>query len=177
MWFEGSLIGVLKKGGWTPADGPQLGFQVGGYSGDGIGRIYDVKIPGTDGAPEVGEGPSTANTGVVFEGQTDVIGRLLAGFDAGALTMALEESGTEILPEVATALEGLEYALLSPSTVQDAIDCAAFLIRTTIGMQRFTDGTINKPGGVPGCGGAIRVLAITRKKSDWVARPALALPV
>lgn len=157
---------------WDQSAGHLLGFHVAGYDKAGVGRLIDVKVPGVGGPQVVVTNVSTTNIGVLFEGQTDVIRRLLGGVDSDALAA----TGVEVPANVARALGGLEYRLLSPLTLQDAVDCAMFLIRTTIGMQRFSDGTSHQPGGVPGCGGAIRVLSVGHKASEWVARPELAVP-
>jgi hypothetical protein len=168
-WFQASLKSAYAAQGtpWTEEIGWRLGFHVAGYGPDGIGRLFDVKVPGKNGPILVETQVSTASIGVLFEGQTDVIRRLLGGVDSDALVA----SGVQVPKDFREALAGLEYNLLFPHTVQDAIDCANFLIRTTIGMQRFSDGTTGNPGGVPGCGGAIRILAIGRKEWEWVARP------
>ncbi len=173
-WFQDSVLDAYRVDGqeWEPDFGAQLGFLMAGYDHEGVGKLIDVKVPGPDGPRIETTDVSTTNIGVLFEGQTDVIRRLLGGVDSDALV----ESGVEVSSDVSNALGDLEYKLLMPLTLQDAIDCATFLIRTTIGMQRFSDGTAGKPGGVPGCGGAIRVLAVSRKDSLWVARPDLALP-
>jgi hypothetical protein len=60
--------------------------------------------------------------------------------------------------------------------MQDAVDFASFLIRTTIDMQRFSDGTRADPGDLPGCGGPVRILAVTREALQWVTPPTLAEP-
>jgi hypothetical protein len=57
--------------------------------------------------------------------------------------------------------------------VQDGIDYAAFLIRTTIDMQRFSDGTIGDPGLIPACGGPLQILVVERGRTVWVAEPEL----
>jgi hypothetical protein len=146
-----------------------LGFLVAGYDEDGIGRIREVALPG----PEVQDDTeiTTASLGVLWRGQTDVIRRLIKGIDSTLLV----NLGHQI-PELAEPIEQLEYRLLLPITMQDAVDFASFLIRTTIDMQRFSDGTMGDPGDVPGCGGPIRVLAITREASTWVAEVPLAGP-
>lgn len=157
---------------WLPEMGPQLGFQVAGYRRDGVGHLIDVQVPGDKGPVVAPTGIATTNIGIYPQGQDDVISRLLHGVDINALA----GSGIEVPEEVSKALAGLEYTLLYPLTLQDAVDCATFLISTTIGMQRFSDGTAASPGGIPGCGGPIRILAITRKKSHWVSPPTLIGP-
>jgi len=45
-------------------------------------------------------------------------------------------------------------------TLQDAVDYAIFLIKTTIDMQRFSDGIVMASGAIAGCGGPIDVTII-----------------
>lgn len=173
-FFQTCLLEAFVAAGtpWLPEMGPQLGFQVAGYTVDGVGHLIDVRVPGDGGALVVQTGIATTNIGIYPQGQDDVISRLLAGVDSDALA----GSGVEVPEDVSEALAGLEYRLLYPLTLQDAVDCATFLISTTIGMQRFSNGTAADPGGIPGCGGPIRILAIMRKESQWVAPPALIGP-
>jgi hypothetical protein len=141
-----------------------LGFLVTGYGADGIGKMRDVSIPG----PALGEGEiTTAQLGVSWRGQTDVIRRLVYGFDGDLFVGA----GHEIPDDLREPIGSLAYQLLFPITMQDAVDFACFLIRTTIDMQRFSDGTAASPGELPGCGGPIRVLAITREGTQWIVPP------
>lgn len=142
-----------------------------GYDSHGIGHLQDVRVPGPDGAALFPSGPATSNTGTTWRGQVDVINRLLHGFDVEAF----EAGKVEVSGDVASALQGLAYKLIPPLAVQDAIDCAAFLIRTTIDMQRFSDGIRTEPDGtgIPGCGGPIRILHVGRNDVKWVSRPLL----
>jgi hypothetical protein len=79
----------------------------------------------------------------------------------------------EISEEVVERLQGLAYNDLAPVTVQDGIDYASFLIRTTIDMERFSDGTIAAPGQVPICGGPLQVLVVERSGTVWATKPEL----
>ena len=144
----------------------RIGFLVGGYDEDGIGAITEVIIPG----PELtAVDVNTATSGVCWRCQTDVIRRLIKGFDMDQFVAA----GNDVPDELGASTALLEYSLLMPVTVQDAIDLAGFLIRTTIEMQRFSDGTLGNPSSVPGCGGSIRVLSVTRTGAEWVTVPTL----
>lgn len=144
-----------------------FGFLVAGYDYDGIGHIREVTIPGPTVEDLADQNISTATMGAAWRGQTDVIGRLIRGVDGEEL-MRL---GVDISDEMMEALPKLSYNLMFPITMQDAVDFAAFLIRTTIDMQRFSDGTFATPGGIPGCGGPIRILAVTAGGTDWVTEP------
>jgi hypothetical protein len=148
----------------------RIGFLVAGYDADGIGRIREISIPSgkvTDFAPD--DEINTAVRGVLWRGQTDVIRRLVRGMDVDMFV----HLGHELPAEAWEQIDGLQYVLLFPITMQDAVDLATFLIRTTIDMQRFSDGVAEAPGNAPTCGGAVRILAVTRGHTEWVAVPTL----
>jgi hypothetical protein len=156
---------------WESGEERRLGFLVAGYDVSGVGRLLDVRVPEPGGAAIFPSGPSTENIGATWRGQDDVLNRLMAGFDSDLL----KASKVHVPPVLDKALAEFEYSILPPITTQDAVDCAVFLIRTTIGMQRFCDGTRALPGRVPGCGGPIRVLNVARRAVEWVSRPSLTL--
>jgi hypothetical protein len=169
-FFHDRLTAFARETEQNLPEGWLLGFLVGGYDSDGIGHILEVAVPGG----EIGEFEcNTAERGVMWRGQTDVIGRLVKG-------VALDEllaSGTELPQETADELAELEYSLILPISMQDAVDFAAFLIRTTIDMQRFSDGTMGAPGLIPACGGPVRILAVTGSDVSWVSAPTLSVPL
>jgi hypothetical protein len=165
-FFDAAFNEWLKADGrtWdTETQGFPLDLLVAGYDDRGVGHIKELLIPG----PKVGEFPvDTIEGGTVWRGQTDVIGRLLNGVDWAELG-----ASDEPLPEDLTKrLQGLAYDALSPITVQDAVDYVTFLIRTTIDMQRFSDGTVAHPGLVPACGGPIHALVIERSTVRWATQ-------
>lgn len=128
-----------------------LGFYVGGYDATG-GMIYQCYIPENE--VTVARDPFN-NPGVNWHGQTDIVVRLLKGFDPriSSLSGFTEELGRQ--------LNSLEYITNFPNmTLQDAVDYAIFLIKTTIDMQRFSNGIAMAPGAIPGCGGPIDVAVI-----------------
>lgn len=144
-----------------------LGFLVAGYDDDGIGRVTEWAVPGPAQPNDVVI--NTASRGVLWRGQTDVIRRLIKGADIDLL-LSLDVA---VPDEVGDALLSLEYSLIFPITLQDAVDFASFLIRTTIDMQRFSDGTTANPGDLPGCGGPIRILSVQPYNTEWVTEPGL----
>jgi hypothetical protein len=150
--------------GPDPSGGWPLGFVVAGYDGAGIGHVWEVGVPGPLLIEQ--EGVSTTQRGVLWRGQADVIGRLIKGLDHNALVAA----GITLEPAVAETLAKPEYILLLPATLQDAADLAFFLVRTTIDMQRFSDGTALAPGLVPGCGGRTQMLAVKPGGVEWISR-------
>ena len=127
-------------------------------SGD---HIREVLIPG----PEVGDFQiDTTTGGTMWRGQTDVVSRLLNGVDWAGL-----DTGDPLPDDLTERLQKLAYVPLEPITVEDAVDYATFLVRTTIDMQRFSDGTVAHPGLVPGCGGPIHSLVVERSFVRWAS--------
>jgi hypothetical protein len=58
--------------------------------------------------------------------------------------------------------------------IQDAIDFSVLLIRTTMDVQRLTNGTTADPGVFPGVGGPIEIALVTAKNGfEWVQRTSL----
>ncbi len=164
-FFNQRFASLLSEAGeeWDVEEkGFPLGFLVAGYNADGVGTITEVLIP----SGEIAEfKATTTGGGTMWRGQTDVIGRLLRGVD----WPGLGQIGTHFSDEQVVDLEKLQYSDLSPITLQDGIDYASFLVRTTIDMQRFSDGTLASPGAVPGCGGPMQVLAVERSRPVWVS--------
>ena len=148
----------------TPS--PQaIGFYVGGYDSRG-GNIYATYIP----EKSVSLVSNTiTKSGMNWGGQIDVISRLLKGYDQRIMTL----SG--FTKDLTAELSKLEYITnFNNMTLQDAVDCAVFLVKTTINMQRFSDGIVLQPGAVPGCGGSIDV-AVVQPDSNfcWIQRKEL----
>lgn len=167
--FEAALAKAEAE--WdVETQGWALGFLVAGYDTQGVGQIGEVLIPG--GVQPEESRRTTLSGGVMWRGQTDVIRRLIHGIDWGELALQEIDLDEEKIEE----LHGLHYQLEYPITVQDAVDFATFLVHTTIDMQRFSDGWMGRPGEVPGCGGPVQVLAVTRSGTRWVTRNELRGP-
>jgi hypothetical protein len=138
-------------------------FEIAGF---GTATYGDAFI----GLDPIGEPmPTSADIGSTCRGQADAIRRLLDGVDAELWS----GSGYELPKGWENCLP---YQPLHPLTLQDGVDYAAFLVRTTIDMQRFSDGTLGTPGGIPACGGPIQLLAIERDQPTWVANNSLCSP-
>ena len=138
--------------------GQDMIFLVGGYDeGATYGRVFEVFIPSKPAPVEWHSGPG--QFGLVWGGQREYADRLIHGFDGR-------------LPEFAKGFLGLDDAkkeqlrnhlqsqLQAPMPfaflpLQDCVDFAIFLIRTTIMMQHWIIG-------VRGVGGAIDVAVITQ---------------
>ena len=167
-FFHERYVAWRTEAGHPVEDGEigRLGFFVAGYDQEGIGHVHQVLVPDGRRLPTSG---TTHQRTVMWQGQVDVVNRLIKGVDWAAIA----EYGIDVPTDTREALKGIEYELLLPITLQDAIDFSCFLARTTIDMQRFSDGTVSGEGAVPGCGGAVDILAITRPGAEWVSRPDL----
>jgi hypothetical protein len=135
-----------------------MGFLVGGYD-DGVGRAFEVLLPSKAIEPIA----DTTEGGGCWRGQTDVVTRLIKGADLEMLAVYAGQLGLE--QQVADLNEGftkLEYVLaMQGKNLQDAVDLAVLLIRTTIDIQRLTNGTIGSPRSWPGVGGPIEIATVT----------------
>lgn len=151
--------------------GDQLGFMIGGYDEEGVGRVYEVTLP----SGSVEELHTTQSTGAAWRGQTDVIQRLVKGLDLGLFGLLATEAGKqELVEEMASLVSGMEYVIpFEVMNLQDAVDFAVFLIRTTIDAQRLTYGVSGSTGSWPGVGGPIEIATVTGSTFEWVQRTSL----
>jgi hypothetical protein len=143
-----------------------VGFLVAGYDDAGVGVFHEVWLPGPG---HEATSITTAHVGMLPRGQRDVIDRLLGGVDMQQL-LALDVT---VPDDVREALDKLAYQLMFPITLKDGVDFVTFLIRTTIEMQRFSDGTFAFEVGSPNCGGPTSVAVIRRRDALWVSPPAI----
>lgn len=138
--------------------GQDMAFLVGGYDqGAPYGRVFEFFIPSLPTPVERNSG--IGQFGLVWGGQREYADRLIQGFD-------------DRLPELAKGFlsfddqkrEGLRLHLKAQLQapvpfaflpLQDCVDFAIFLIRTTITMQHWIVG-------IRGVGGAIDVAVITQ---------------
>jgi hypothetical protein len=156
----------------TAAIRPALGFLIAGYDDLHVGRLMQVDFPDRR-QPALRF--STQATGAQWAGNTDVISRLVLGFDPRIGTVPPLDGLT---PEERDAFRGrlntIQYNIpFDALTLQDGIDLALSLVRTTVEMQRFADGTIGAPGQIPSVGGAVDVLVITPFELRWIRRKEL----
>jgi hypothetical protein len=146
-----------------------LGFLVAGYDDAGVGHICEVLIP--DGQRTQTDLNTSDAPGFGLRGTTDVVYRLTRGVDWAAI----RKQNITIEPDLKRQLQELTYDIIYPITMQDAIDLAAFFVRTTIDMQRFSDGMEAAKGRWPGCGGPINVIAVRQDGVTWASRNELEL--
>lgn len=145
---------------WNAANMPKVAdpmvFIVGGFDeGATYGRIFQVSIPNSPAPVEqVGN-----EFGINLGGQTEYVTRLLGGFDARLPAVVRASLGLNQQQETAMTQEirkqfntAIPYQFLP---LQDCVDLAIFLIRTTVALQSFTVG-------IRGVGGSIDVATITR---------------
>lgn len=138
--------------------GQDMVFFVGGYDeGAPYGKVFDIYIPSRPEPFEWHSGPG--QFGVVWGGQREYADRLIHGFDGRLpeLTKTFlnldDKKRDELRQHLQTSLQApVPFAFLP---LQDCVDLAIFLIRSTIIMQHWVVG-------VRGVGGAIDVAVITQ---------------
>ncbi len=133
-----------------------LVFLVGGYDEDAAyGRVFQVAIP-TEPAPQE---QSVDDFGITWGGQAELAGRLLQGYDlqleplirthVHLNTAQMTNLRQKVLPALAVPIP---FQFLP---LQDCVDLAIFLVKTTATIQKWMLG-------VRGVGGAVDVATITR---------------
>lgn len=138
--------------------GPPVTFVVAGFDkGDIYGRVYVVDIPS---APEPKETNPGGEFGTTFGGQFETVNRILKGYATGlpdALTKELNLQPDQVSAMQQTLARFQAVIPLPALGLQDCVNMAIFLIRTTIGVQGFTLD-------IRGVGGPIDIAVITRNK-------------
>jgi hypothetical protein len=150
-----------------------LNFMVAGYdSASSEGTSYSIEIPSTN--PLTTPARSTNGPFTWWIGQTEVLSRILKGYDVRASQFPFIQAAMQN-PADKALIDGLEYSLFcNTMTIQDAIDFAVEMIRVTITIQRFTAGILSNLGAVAGVGGPIDVVVVqARQELKWVSRKAL----
>lgn len=160
-----------SKNGIASVD--QLQFMLAGFNKDGSHEVCMIYIPGEI---QVARDSRVRGKeyGAGWIGQTDVVSRIVLGFDGriGNLPM-LQKATLEIgQNEVQSQLRNLEYIIQwGTMTLQDGIDFSVLAIETTTAIQRFSDGIAGDPGDMPGVGGKIDVAVITPDKGFvWISK-------
>jgi hypothetical protein len=138
--------------------GQDMVFLVGGYDeGAPYGRVFDILIPSRPTPVEYYA--DAGQFGIVWGGQREHADRLIHGFDSRLPELVKnflnldDQKRDELCKHLKTLLQTpVPFAFLP---LQDSVDLAIFLIRTTIVMQHWLLG-------LRGVGGAIDVAIITR---------------
>jgi len=150
-----------------------ISILVAGFDKDGAHRVYQVLVPGG-----IEMRRNSTNKGMEFGaswiGQTDVVTRIVLGFDGRIGSIPLVNEMTQKVDQATLKkqLAGLEYAVQwGTMTLQDAIDFCHLMIQTTTAIQRFSDGIRANPGDIPGVGGPVDIAVITRENGfQWIQR-------
>lgn len=150
-----------------------LQFILAGYNKDKSTEAYMIYIPGaTDQARDSRKQGKEYGAGWI--GQTDVVTRIVLGFDPRLQSIPLvREAASKIgEPAVQQQLRGVEYSIQwGTMTLQDAVDFCQLAIETTTAIQRFSDGVLMDPGDMTGVGGPIDLAVITYDKGFvWLNR-------
>jgi hypothetical protein len=157
---------------------PSVGFMFAGYDKSGVGRLVEARFPDKR-IPFDLQQSTHENQGLAWEGQTDVISRLLKGYDPTIGNLAsFQKLPQPDQEEFAKEMGQIEYYIpYNFLSLQDGIDLALSLVQATVDMQRFSFGTMSHPGYIPGVGGTVDVLTITPNETTWVRRKQLAAAV
>lgn len=146
-----------------PADQPVMGFFIAGYDNKPFAEQQEFQLP-QDAAPR----QVTPNNrfGSNWRGIDIPFTRLYKGLDP-RLIPTLQAKGFTV-PEINQLFSQVEAAVhYDGMPVQDAINFAAFILKTTIGMSTFE-------AGVPACGGPLQVaLILPGDGFTWIERPSL----
>jgi hypothetical protein len=141
--------------------GPDMTFIVGGYDPKApYGKVFLLGIPNRP-KPEP-RNPGKHEFGMTWGGQLQIASRIVHGFDPALVpiirkTLNLDrKQTTKLVEDLRKRVEfPIPYDVLP---LQDCVDLAIFLIRSTMSFQRLAVG-------VRGVGGPIEVAVITRTKS------------
>ncbi len=148
-------------------------FIIAGVNKDGSHQVFTCHIPGGKKKNRDSE-EKGKEYGASWIGQTDVVSRIVLGFDGriGNLPFVQEATLQTDSENVGKQLRSLEYVIQwGTMTLQDAIDFCTLMIETTSAIQRFSDGIKANPGDLPGVGGPVEVLTITPEEGfKWIRK-------
>ena len=142
-----------------PANHPGQGmtFIVGGFDeGKPYSSVYLLKVPGSPTPEET----TPDDFGITWGGQLELASRILRGYDPRIIEIATKELGMKVdqVDAFTKALAQLQLKIpFQVLPLQDCIDLAVFLIRTTATAQNLSIE-------IRGVGGAIDVAVITQRE-------------
>lgn len=164
----------VEKTGVAGVD--QLQFIVAGFNNDNSYQVFSIYVPGTV-EKKRDSSEKGLEYGASWIGQTDVLSRIVLGFDGRIGNLPMIQNATALFTQqgVQQQLRSLEYNIQwGTMTLQDGVDFSVLAIKTTTAIQRFSDGIVGDPGDMPGVGGPIDVAIITPEKGFiWVTRKIL----
>jgi len=138
--------------------GPPMSFVIGGFDEQDLyGRVFAVDIPYVATPQERNPHP---NFGMSWGGQREFADRIIQGYDSRLRTIAEQVFGASDprLAQFWSQLGMLQLQVpIQVMPLQDCVDLAIFIIRTTIDGQQLT-------AGIRGVGGPIDVATITRQE-------------
>lgn len=142
-----------------------VNLLVSGYNSDGTTQTYEINAPGEKILKR-----ENNEFGCTWIGQGDVVSRIILGYDSKLFKVPIIKAmGKKADDDLRTQIRGLEYFIQwSLITLQDAVDLAVFLIKSTSVMQRFADGISMDVGDIQGVGGPIDVALITKDGIKWI---------
>lgn len=132
-----------------------ISFYLAGYSPNcEVGELYRCDIPG-----EVVLNRQTSDAGAVWNGQHEIIDRLILGYDPRFLKLiTLPDDIVKTIVEQSSKLQ--LFINFQTFNLQDAVNFVSTLVNTTISLQNLSDGIVGMPGQFPVCGGALDVAVI-----------------
>ena len=148
-----------------------INMIVAGIDKDKVGRAYSIWVP-----KGITLEKDTQLCGALWCGQNDVIIRIVKGFAPEIEKLNfIKEALAKDNASTVNQLNQMEYIInWGTMTIQDAIDFCVLMTRTTESIQRFSDGTLLQPGGIPGVGGEIDIAVITSEKEfRWLKKKKL----
>ncbi|MDO5825370.1 MAG: hypothetical protein BZ137_05735 [Methanosphaera sp. rholeuAM130] len=146
---------------------------VSGYNDDGTTQTYEIRCPG-----EITLERDIDEYGSTWVGQGDVVSRIILGYDSKMLNMPAFERMSKQNKDLLNQLHGLEYNIQwGLMTLQDAINLAVFLIKSTKMIQRYADGINMDIGDVQNVGGPIDIAVIRLDEGvEWINKKQLHYP-
>ncbi len=156
---------------------PQMKLLLCGYDPDDTFQVRVCNIPGAIDINRDGRADKVS-FGATWIGQSDVVKRIVLGYDSRIFNLGVINELIGLTPNPQEAAENLHKNLQLLQYVinwgglalQDAIDFCTLAIRTTIAVQRFSDGISMDPGAIPGVGGSVDVCVIRRRKDfEWIS--------
>jgi hypothetical protein len=176
---QGTVIPYTYEGEGKEQEGhyvmETIEFIVAGYDADGVGRAYFVRVP-EDPADVLSR--TTEVGGHLSIGQNDVMLRIIKGWSQEMFNLpSIAEAKTRDVDVLAEANK-MEFIFnWGVMSLQDAIDFCAAMMRVTVAVYQYSDGTYLRPGGASSVGGAVDIATISAEESfQWVERKESKVP-